>query len=498
VNFCTVEHRLKTAFLVSVLNTFCHYDPIGYGIPFNYLVAGDYYEELASPCVHVLIVLFSYQTRGLHASQGLAQKQEGEQRSAHPTTPQPNGAVVINLFDHFNKGLSLADRTVVYRALRRMLLIPSTPGYINTQQSFNLRREALLLLWRYLGEHPSFLEQVASSPDVTELVEPILIIALNNRSELRSLGIVHIAVFVLLILSSDRNFGVALNKPFHSVYGIDVASFTGHHGDVLLLGIHKLMTHGHTKLVVIHDHLLRIFSNVAPFLKSISKVTATKYIALFEILSSPRYVCSSPHHPNFLYYLLEGLNSLIHYHFDGNVTVAYAILRRRELFEKLDKLQELPQGLTKPKSSNDAPAKGVNSEQANSSDGGTANGQVVSKNDWKPTTKWIQLWKSSLPLATILALIGNLGPKVDDFCIKNEPSEEEIVEYLRAGTIVGLLPPAREIRLHKYQPQRYDGPWLAAYIWGVIYLSCRTPEFWIGTNVQFFEVKFVGKDEKNI
>ena len=49
-------------------------------------------------------------------------------------------------------------------------------------------------------------------------------------------GMLHVGVFILLLLSGERNFGVRLNKPY--VYKIalpDIPKFSGTHADLLFL-----------------------------------------------------------------------------------------------------------------------------------------------------------------------------------------------------------------------------------------------------------------------
>ena len=46
----------------------------------------------------------------------------------------------------------------------------------------------------------------------------------------------HVGVFILLLLSGERNFGVRLNKPYvHKVALPDIPKFSGTHADLLFL-----------------------------------------------------------------------------------------------------------------------------------------------------------------------------------------------------------------------------------------------------------------------
>ena len=48
-------------------------------------------------------------------------------------------------------------------------------------------------------------------------------------------GLMHIGVFILLLLSGERNFGVRLNKPYTVRVPMDIPVFTGTHADFLII-----------------------------------------------------------------------------------------------------------------------------------------------------------------------------------------------------------------------------------------------------------------------
>lgn len=106
----------------------------------------------------------------------------------------------------------------------------------------------------------------------------------------------HIGVFILLLLSGERNFGVRLNKPYSVRVPMDIPVFTGTHADLLIVvrglpqpgpgGVgmsfwlslevegtprptlcllaqvfHKIITSGHQRLQPLFDCLLTIVVN---------------------------------------------------------------------------------------------------------------------------------------------------------------------------------------------------------------------------------------------
>ena len=52
---------------------------------------------------------------------------------------------------------------------------------------------------------------------------------------LAKIGLMHIGVFILLLLSGERNFGVRLNKPYATRVHMDIPIFTGTHADLLII-----------------------------------------------------------------------------------------------------------------------------------------------------------------------------------------------------------------------------------------------------------------------
>lgn len=74
-------------------------------------------------------------------------------------------------------------------------------------------------------------------------------------------GLMHIGVFILLLLSGERNFGVRLNKPYTATVPMDIPVFTGTHADLLITVFHKIIATGHQRLQPLFDCLLTILVN---------------------------------------------------------------------------------------------------------------------------------------------------------------------------------------------------------------------------------------------
>merc|ERR1712146_300742 len=104
----------------------------------------------------------------------------------------------------------------------------------------------------------------------------------NGRSDESKIGLVHICTFMLLLLSGERNFGVALNKPYDAKLRLkDAPIFTGTHADLLIVVSHKIIVSGSPRLKTLYNCFLTILSNISPYAKSISLVPAIKLLSLF-------------------------------------------------------------------------------------------------------------------------------------------------------------------------------------------------------------------------
>ena len=100
----------------------------------------------------------------------------------------------------------------------------------------------------------------------------------------------------------------------------------------------------------------------------------------------------------------------------------------------------------------------------------------------------LRAWKDALPLATIERLLQVLVPQVEKLCVdmcgavlrvavvtarRNVLYDTEILEYLKQGTLVGLLPVPPPIVVRKYQRSAtHNSPGVLAYLWTVVYQRC--------------------------
>ncbi|XP_069703784.1 protein HID1 isoform X1 [Periplaneta americana] len=319
--FTCAENRHALPMFTSLLNTVCAYDPVGLGVPYNHLLFSDSMEPLVDTALQILIVTLDHDTSGCAP--------EGEEASV------PDN-LFINYLSRIHRD---EDFHFVLRGFTKLLNNPLVQTYLpNSTKKVQFHQELLVFFWKMCDYNKKFLYYVLKSTDVLEILVPILYHLNDSRADQSRVGLMHIGVFILLLLSGERNFGVRLNKPYTATIPMDIPVFTGTHADLLITVFHKIITTGHQRLQPLFDCLLTILVNVSPYLKTLSMVASTKLLHLLEAFSTPWFLFSSPTNHHLVFFLLEIFNNIIQYQFDGNSNLVYTIIRKRQVFHSLANL----------------------------------------------------------------------------------------------------------------------------------------------------------------
>ncbi|XP_062304961.1 protein HID1 isoform X2 [Osmerus eperlanus] len=335
--FCSTENRHALPLFTSLVNVVCAYDPVGYGIPYNHLLFSDYREQLVEQAVQILIVTLEHEGGVAH-------------RPASPSSMDDQESVgPDNLFVNYLSRIHREeDYDFVLKGLARLLTNPLTQTYLpNSTKKIQFHQELLVLFWKLCDFNKKFLFFVLKSSDVLDILVPILFYLNDSRADQSRVGLMHIGVFILLLLSGERNFGVRLNKPYSVHVPMDIPVFTGTHADLLVVVFHKIITSGHQRLQPLFDCLLTIIVNVSPYLKSLSMVAANKLLHLLEAFSTNWFLFSASQNHHLVFFLLEAFNNIIQYQFDGNCNLVYAIIRKRNVFHQLANLPSDPGSIQK-------------------------------------------------------------------------------------------------------------------------------------------------------
>lgn len=321
----------------------CVYDPNG--LPYNHLIFTDSAEPLVEVCLQLLIVTLDHDIT-CH-SPGTPKSSASFQNAADEVN------IVDNLFINYLSRIHRdEDFHFILKGVTRLLNNPLVQSYLpNSTKRLHCHQELLVFFWKICDYNKKFLYFVLKSSDVLDVLVPILYHLNDSRADqceflnlwkiesslIRTflfsarVGLMHIGVFILLLLSGERNFGVRLNKPYTATVPMDIPVFTGTHADLLITVFHKIIATGHQRLQPLFDCLLTILVNVSPYLKTLSMVASIKLLHLLEAFSTPWFLFSSPSNHHLVFFLLEIFNNIIQYQFDGNSNLVYTIIRKRQV-----------------------------------------------------------------------------------------------------------------------------------------------------------------------
>ncbi|RDB24171.1 Protein HID1 [Hypsizygus marmoreus] len=116
----------------------------------------------------------------------------------------------------------------------------------------------------------------------------------------------------------------------------------------------------------------------------------------------------------------------------------------------------------------------------------------VGRNGFVPTQEWVTSWQQGLPLDSVMLLISELLPKVQEIQATRHKANSTsiIVDFLSTVTLKHVLPERPIPTPRRFMWSDASVVWLTSLIWGEIYVRGMTPlGIWNATNVRLFYVK---------
>ncbi|KAI7852075.1 high-temperature-induced dauer-formation protein-domain-containing protein, partial [Circinella umbellata] len=381
------ERKVVLALLCSLLNTACKYNPLGWGVPYNHVVFTDTREQLVAMCLRVLLVILDYHSpRVAHTmrqidqrvttppaeivsgadlliqdpeKRALAEKQAAEiqQLHGHQTQEAGDGAsqsvstapeleldeTSDNSFRHYLSKLHRAqDFQFLIDGIYRILSNPMQAN--NTYLPGSTKRvrchvEMMMLCWKLLEINQRFRSYLMETERALDLMVVLVYYSMENKLDPAQVGLVRMCAFILQTLSSDRTFGVKLNRPFdgHSSLpaAVRIPAFHGTYADFLIISIFTLIATSRGSLSTLYPALILTITNISPYLKNLSVTSSSKLMALFGSMSAPGFLLADEANHRLVGYLLEAFDNIIQYQFSDNPNMLYALVRTNSKFEKL-------------------------------------------------------------------------------------------------------------------------------------------------------------------
>ncbi|KAG7275854.1 hypothetical protein CRUP_033267, partial [Coryphaenoides rupestris] len=524
-----VAHALPL--FTSLLNVVCAYDPVGYGIPYNHLLFSDQRERLVEMAMQILVVTLEHEvapTAGAAAAAAL-DTLEGPGSPYASEDHEPTGP--DNLFVNYLSRIHREeDFGFILKGLGRLMNNPLAQTYLpHSTKKINFHQELLILFWKICDFNKvKFLFFVLKSSDVLDMLPYTVRVPMDVPVFSGSHADLLIVIFHKIITSGHQRLQplydclltiivnvspylkslsmVAANKLLHLLEAFSstwflFSSVQNHHLVFFLLevfnNIIQYQFDGNFNLVYAIIRKRSIFHQLA----NLPTDTASIQRALQRRKNSPPAAAAAraasratspmegsrpaaPTEPGTLKASLEATPAIDKLTEKSQVSVDGTMVALK---------QQTP--TQKPAAPTAAAAAAVDvSDTESNTERDEVRSRLSSTSSppaaWRATPDWVLLWKSKLPLQTIMRLLQVLVPQVEKICIdKGLTDESEILKFLQHGTLVGLLPVPHPILIRKYQANAGTTAWFRTYMWGVIYLRNVDPPVWYDTDVRLFEIQ---------
>jgi hypothetical protein len=390
------------------------------------------------------------------------------------------------------------DMSFVVDGFIRLLSNPmkSFDTYLpNSQASIEYAQELLFVLWRLLTENKMFVSYLCTEKSVEQLVLAVLFLAQDALAKKSMIRQVELCMYVLLVLSANRDFGVAMNNPYDQKAPIFIGMFSSltntppNHFDVVIMLFFRFMLQGPEWIGPLYDVMLTILANISVYCKSIHGTAANRLVQMVEVFARPSYTRATHLNHVFLVYLMDVINTMIQYHYEGSVDLVLAVLQRRIAFQQLAKLPDRKSGRDGASpdsaSSRSSEDKGKRSARSAEESADQAADVLELQSTFdalfieQPAALFRQApdeyerqWKQRLNVSVVLRLFEALVPHMALYYDKDNPSVFNAAafrSYLQKTTLVGVLPVPHPVIVRQYMPNTVTDAWIQAYLWSLIF-----------------------------
>ncbi|KAJ3548434.1 hypothetical protein NMY22_g1266 [Coprinellus aureogranulatus] len=125
---------------------------------------------------------------------------------------------------------------------------------------------------------------------------------------------------------------------------------------------------------------------------------------------------------------------------------------------------------------------------------------TVGRNGFVPTQEWVTSWQQGLPLDTVLIIITDLLPRIQELQSSRKVNNANAIrEFLSSISVRDSLPPPSPIVARQFIWTDASLVWLTSLLWGEIYVKGMSPlGIWNGTNIRLFHVKHTPSQQRQI
>ena len=305
------------AFFFSVINTILSYDPVGWGLPYNYLFSSDSPEKLVNVCIEVLTTTLAHSN--------------GAPVALH--TSHPN--YFIQIIRKLKKKESFS---FLYNGIVRLLensILASDSMFPYARHQMQCADEMIIIMFIAMFYNRKFVKHILTLEDISKFMIPLLHYVVTNCKNKESEKGIYASLMCFLILSEDREFGNALNLPYNGyvpsslVPILNTPSYTL--ADVFILSFSAVISASSLDSPIA-EGFLNVLSNVSPLIRDISTYCSEKLCSMFIRASKPSFIVKKKSNHKYSTMLLEIISKIIGYEPQSSSNLIYSLVCYKDDF----------------------------------------------------------------------------------------------------------------------------------------------------------------------
>lgn len=299
------------ALFFSIVNTILSYDPVGWGLPYNYLFTSNSPEKLVNACIEVLVATL------MHSN--------GAAPAIH--TSHPN--YFIQIIRKLKKKESFS---FLYNGLVRLLegsILASDSMFPYARHQMQCAEEIILIMFTAMFHNRKFVKHVLIAEDVPQLMMPLLQYMVSNYKEKEKEKSVYACLMIFLILSEDRDFGNVLNMEYSgyipSLLVPIIKVYTHTLLDILVLTFAHIVSDASLDSLIT-EGFLTILCNISPIIRDISSFCSERLCSMFIRASKPSFIVKKRTNYKYSVMLLEIISKVIGYGPQSSSNLIYSLV----------------------------------------------------------------------------------------------------------------------------------------------------------------------------
>ncbi|KAH9985576.1 high-temperature-induced dauer-formation protein-domain-containing protein [Russula vinacea] len=456
------------------------------------ILCEDSRANLVSVCFQVLCVVLDFQS--------------GSARDVPTGDPHANApALKTNAFRHF---LAKVHRTGDFAFIVDGVLgiIEEQMAYINNMLPGSRRSvpyfvDTIILFWKIIELNKKFRAYLLEQEKSMDILAYLLCHFLEVKDKPEQHGFCRALSYIIQTLSAEHAFGLRLTFPLKSHTYLQNGMSAGNSGFLINVRVSPIHL---SAAIALTDHCSL---QSAPYFKSLNVNSATRLLQLFSSFANPKFLLADEGHPRLLFFM--GLRDVRRIEEQSNAHDTKGKSRAAEeeydqphqekqsRDQSDDSLTEVRQAMfsglptaVSEKARGKMPERRSTSLDTDSSlDRTTAT--AVGWNGFVPTQEWVTSWQQGLPLDSVMLVISELMPKLQDFQVSHKSNPTgAILDYLGHISLKHILPTPPPLNPRRFIWSESSLVWLSSLIWGEIYVRGMTPlGIWNSTSVRLFYVK---------